>query len=140
MDGSERGEGLKFIGTDGVIDMGWNAVKVTRNKISNTPTYGGWDSFSTFSESQQKEFEAWYKARYTPTKREKEPDIEFRAPEGYSANVDHHKNFYAAIRENKKVKEDTLFGMQAAGPALASNKSYFEKKIIHWNPEHAALE
>jgi hypothetical protein len=24
--------------------------------------------------------------------------------------------------------------MQAAGPALASNKSYFEKKIIKWNP------
>jgi predicted dehydrogenase len=139
VDGSERGEGLKLIGTDGVIDMGWNAVKVTKNKISNIPTYGGWDSFNTFSEAQQKEYEAWYKSKYNEPKREKEPDIEFKAPEGYSANVDHHKNFYSGIRENKKVVEDTLFGMQAAGPALASNKSYFEKKIINWDPVNAVV-
>ena len=140
VDGSERGEGLKLIGTDGVIDMGWGSVKVTKNKISNVPTYGGWDSFNTFSESQQKEFEKWYQSTYgAPQKREKEPDVEFKAPEGYSANVDHHKNFYAGIRENKKVVEDTLFGMQAAGPALASNKSYFEKTIVHWDPTNAVV-
>lgn len=137
-DGSERGEGLKLIGSDGVIDMGWNSVKVTRNKISNTPTYGGWDSFDTFSSAQQKEYEKWYKSKYpTQPKQEEEADIEFKAPAGYSANLDHHKNFYAGIREKKKVVEDTLFGMQAAGPALASNKSYFDKKIIHWDPENA---
>ncbi|HYF69536.1 MAG TPA: Gfo/Idh/MocA family oxidoreductase [Ohtaekwangia sp.] len=138
VDGSERGEGLKLIGSDGVIDMGWNSVKVTQNKISSTPTYGGWDSFDTFSAAQQKEYEKWYKSKYpVQPKQEKEADIEFKAPSGYSANLDHHKNFYAGIREKKKVVEDTLFGMQAAGPALASNKSYFEKKIIHWDPEKA---
>jgi hypothetical protein len=35
--------------------------------------------------------------------------------------------------------EDALFSMRAAGPALASNKSYFEKKIIHWDPENAKV-
>ena len=138
VDGSERGEGLKLIGTDGVIDMGWGSVRVTRNKISDVPTYGGWDSFDTFSEAEQKRYEQWYKSKYpNPAGRTKEDDIEYKAPANYSANTDHHKNFYAGIREGKPIVEDALFGMRAAGPALASNKSIFEKKIIHWNPVKA---
>jgi predicted dehydrogenase len=134
VDGSEGGEGLRLIGTDGVIDMGWSSVKVVQHKISDTPTYGGWDSFDTFSQQQQADFKKWYESKYSPKQKVKAPDIEFEAPEGYSANVDHHKNFYAGIREGKKVVEDAVFGMQAAGPALASNASYFEKKIIQWDP------
>ena len=140
VDGSENGEGLRLIGTDGVIIMGWNDVKVVRHKINNDPGYGGWDSYNTFSETQQKEYEKWYKAKYTTAKpRISESDMEFKAPKGYSANLDHHINFYKGIRENAPIREDALFGMQAAGPALATNKSYFEKKIINWDPDQAKL-
>lgn len=140
VDGSESGERLRFIGTDGVITLGWGGVKVERHKLSNVPTYGGWDSFETFTETQQKEYKKWYEATYKPAKPAMtESDLEFKAPEGYSANYDHHMNFYAGIREGKAIKEDALFGMRAAGPALASNKSYFEKKIISWDPEAARL-
>ncbi len=140
VDGSESGERLRFIGTDGVITLGWGGVKVERHKLSNVPTYGGWDSFNTFTEAQQKEYTKWYEANYKSAKPAMiESDLEFKAPEGYSANYDHHMNFYAGIREGKAIKEDALFGMRAAGPALASNKSYFEKKIINWDPEAARL-
>ena len=139
-DGSRSGESLKIIGTDGVITMGWGSVSVTRNKTPQYPGYGGWDSFDTFTSAQQKEYEKWYKANHPEPKPEMiEPGTEFRAPERYSANYDHHLNFYKGIRENAAITEDALFGMRAAGPALASNKSYFEKKIVHWNPETAAL-
>jgi len=40
---------------------------------------------------------------------------------------------------NEGMFEDALFGMRACGPALAANKSYFEKKIINWDPEMARL-
>lgn len=139
VDGSEKGEGLRLIGTDGVIDMGWGSVKVVQNKLSKQPSYGGWDSFDTFSSAQQAEYEKWFKGKYQPEPKAKQADIEFKAPEGYSANIDHHQNFYNGVREGKKVVEDALFGMQAAGPALASNKSLFEKKIIGWNPEEAKV-
>jgi predicted dehydrogenase len=140
VDGSESGEGLRLIGTDGVITMGWSSVKVTRHKINTIPSYGGWDSYSTFTEAQQKDFEKWYKSKYPQQKPAIiESDLEYKAPERYSANYDHHANFYAGIREGKKIKEDALFGMQAAGPALASNKSYFEKKIIQWDPVRAKV-
>jgi predicted dehydrogenase len=137
-DGSEGGESLKIVGTDGAITMGWGAVKAVRHKTPKHPGYGGWDSFETFTEAEKKEYEKWYKANHPGEGADKfDSEVEFKAPKGYSANYDHHVSFYKGIRENTPIKEDALFGMQAAGPALASNKSYFEKKIIKWNPETA---
>jgi predicted dehydrogenase len=139
-DGSKGSELLRFVGTDGVITLGWDSVKVQHNKTAKHPGYGGWDSFSTFTEAQQKEYEKWYKAKFPQSKPEViEPEMEFKAPEGYDTNMDHHLNFYAGIREGKPIREDALFGMRAAGPALATNKSYFEKKVINWDPENAKL-
>lgn len=140
VDGSEDGESLRLIGSEGAIVLGWNNFTVIRNKINKNPGFGGWDTFNTFSESQQKEYEKWYHAQYPQAKPEViEPDMEFKAPEGYSASLDHHLNFYAGIRENKAIKEDALFGMRAGGPALLANKSYFEKKVINWDPEKAVV-
>lgn len=140
VDGSESGEGLRLIGTDGVIEMGWGSVKVIRHKIKNEPGYGGWDSYETFSDSQRKEYEKWYKAKYPKVAPSmNESDLEYKAPREYSANLDHHTNFYKGIREKAVIVEDALFGMRAAGPALATNKSYFDKTIINWDPEQAKL-
>lgn len=140
VDGSEDGEILRLIGSEGAIILGWSEVKVIRNKIAKNPGFGGWDTFHTFTEAQQKEYEKWYKAHYPAPKAEViEPDLEYKAPEDYSANLDHHLNFYAGIREGKPVKEDALFGMRAGGPALLANKSYFEKKVVHWDPEKAIV-
>jgi hypothetical protein len=35
--------------------------------------------------------------------------------------------------------EDATFGFRAAAPALACNASYFEKKIINWDPVNMKL-
>lgn len=139
-DGSEDGERLRLIGTEGALDITGGSLKVTRNRIRKQPGYGGWDTFNTFTEAQQKEYAAWYNANYPAGKPEvlQEP-AEFKAPQGYSANLDHHQNFYAAIREGKPVLEDAWFGMRAAGPALLANKSYYDKKIIAWDPETAQV-
>ncbi|HEX8059403.1 MAG TPA: gfo/Idh/MocA family oxidoreductase, partial [Cyclobacteriaceae bacterium] len=115
-------------------------MTVVRNKLNKNPGFGGWDTFGTFSESQKKEYEKWYKANYPDPKPQViEPSMEFRAPEGYNAHLDHHLNFYAGIREGKPIKEDALFGMRAGGPALLANKSYFEKKVVNWDPEKAVV-
>jgi predicted dehydrogenase len=140
VDGSGGGEQLRIVGTDGVITVDGGAVKIKRSKTPKTPPYGGWDSFKTFTAAQQKEFEKWYKEKYPLARPEMDqPEIEYKAPKGYSANVDHHANFYAGIREGKAIKEDAIFSMRAAGPALATNKSYFEKKVINWDPENAKV-
>jgi len=35
--------------------------------------------------------------------------------------------------------EDAAFGLRAAAPALACNDSYFQKKIISWDPDGMKL-
>jgi hypothetical protein len=140
VDGGGGGERLRLVGTDGVITMGWSSVKVERHKTPPHPGYGGWDSFNTFTTAQQLEYEQWYKANHPQLKPEMlQPETEYKAPEKYSANFDHHMNFYNGIREGKTIKEDAIFSMRAAGPALASNKSVAEKKIILWDPETAKV-
>ena len=138
--GDGGGSRLRLVGSDGVLTITGNSVKVQRNKTSKNPGYGGWDSFNTFTEAQQKEYEQWYKANYPAENFEmNQPEAEFTAPKGYSDNIAHHTSFYKGIRENAPIKEDALFSMRAAGPALASNKSVFEKKIVFWDPENAKL-
>ena len=141
VDGGGGGEVLRFVGSDGVITIGWTSIKVELHKTPKAPGYGGWDSFNTFTLAQQKEYEKWYKAHYPASRPGMEqPGItEFKAPEGYNTDLDHHLSFYAGIREHKPIFEDALFGMRACGPALAANKSYFEKKIVNWDPETAKL-
>ncbi|MFM7194387.1 MAG: Gfo/Idh/MocA family protein [Bacteroidota bacterium] len=139
VDGNGGGEMLRLVGSEGVIEVGWGHVKVTRNKISKNPGYGGWDSFDTFSSIQQKDYEKWYKSTWPEEKEQPQEVIEWKAPADYNTNVDHHLAWYAGIREGKAIKEDALFGMRAAGPALLANKSYFEKRIIDWDPIKAVV-
>src|SRR5260221_2830186 len=140
VDGNHGGERVRLVGSEGIITVGWGSVKVERSKTSKAPGYGGWDSFNTFTVAQQKEYEKWYKAKYPAEKPSViDPGVEFTAPEHYNAHIDHHLSFYNGIREGKPIVEDALFSMRAAGPALASNKSYFEKRIINWDPEKAKL-
>ena len=139
VDGNGGGEMLRLVGSEGVIEVGWGHVKVTRNKISKNPGYGGWDSFDTFSSIQQKDYEKWYKSTWPEEKEQPQEVIEWKAPADYNTNVDHHLAWYAGIREGRPIKEDALFGMRAAGPALLANKSYFEKRIIDWDPVKAIV-
>lgn len=140
VDGSGGGGLLRLVGTDGVITLGGNSVKIERHKTPKHPGYGGWDSFDTFTSAQQAEYEKWYLANHPKEDPEVlQPESEFVAPEGYNTDLHHHTNFYNGIRENARIVEDALFGMRAAGPALASNESVFKRKIIEWDPEIARV-
>lgn len=138
VDGSGGKGGFRLVGTDGAITVSGNTLRIERHKTPKHPGYGGWDSFDTFSSAQQAEFEKWYRANHPPETPEMfEPETEYRAPEDYNTDLHHHTNFYDAIRGGTPVVEDALFGMRAAGPALASNVSVFENRIVHWDPEKA---
>jgi hypothetical protein len=65
------------------------------------------------------------------------PDkLEYTAEQGYKgAHFDHHYNWINAIRNNGQVAENSLFGYRAAAPALLCNDSYFNNKIMQWDPE-----
>jgi predicted dehydrogenase len=55
-------------------------------------------------------------------------------PEGYDARADHFRHFFTAVRGGAPVVEDATFGLRAAGPALLTNVSHFEKRLVGWDP------
>lgn len=135
-DGSGGGSYTRLVGSEGEMRIGQNEVTIKRDKMPEAPGYGGWDSFSTFPEATQKKFEEQYHAQYPPGRPEMigPKEMVYKAPEGYSEHLDHVTNFFDSMRTNKPVIEDASFGLRAAGPALATNVSYFEKKIVGWDP------
>lgn len=136
IDGQGGGSSVKLIGTEGVLDIGWSSLTLTRSKLGKAPGYGGWDSYGTFSESMQEAYQAWYEQTYPQAMQMQEPEqLAYRVPEGYSDHFDHHLNFFDAIRNGTPVVEDVVFGLRAAGAALACNQSYFENRIIKWDAE-----
>ena len=136
-DGSGGGGLTRLVGTEGEMRIGWNGLTVKRHKLPQAPGYGGGDSFETFSAAGQEEFKKQYRLKYPdrgPTPKS-ETELSFKTPDGYDSRLTHFENFFDSVRTGKKVVEDGSFGLRAAGPALASNISYFDKKIVHWDPE-----
>jgi predicted dehydrogenase len=129
-------EVTRFIGSEGVMDVKGNTITIKHSLLPEAPGFGGYDSVFTFSKKMQDEMTAEYNAKWSESQRKRrlKDDIVFRAPDGYSEHVDHFTNFFDAIRNQKPVVEDATFGFRAAAPALACNESYFQKKIIHWDP------
>ena len=131
----------KFYGSEGVIDMGWNGFTISHSLMSKAPGIGGWDALSTYPKAMQDELLQQYNQKYTAEdkQRPKKEPVTFRAPQGYDARLDHFVNFFDAVRTGKPVVEDAVFGFRAAAPCLACKDSYFEKKVIHWDPEQMKI-
>jgi len=141
--GAEKTESgkVKFYGTEGVIDFGWNDFTIKRNRFSKAPGYGGWDAFDTYTTGEQKKIVNKYDQYYSAKDKQMEqlPDLSFAAPAGYNDHLDHFINFFNSVRNHVPVLEDASFGFRAAAPCLACNESYFQKKEMKWNAENMNL-
>ncbi|MEC5146662.1 Gfo/Idh/MocA family oxidoreductase [Chitinophaga sp. 212800010-3] len=134
-DGSGGGEYTRLIGTEGVMEMGWNDFKIKKQKLPEAPGYGGWDTYNTFTDAEKKLFVKQYDAKYPESARKPiESGDSYAAPHGYDDRLDHFTNFFESMRSGKPVVEDAVFGLRAAGPALVTNKSYFSRNVIKWDP------
>ena len=131
----------KYIGSEGVLDFGWNDFTIRHSKMPKAPGYGGWDALDTYTEAAQKEIIENYNKKYSDADRKSNnnKNITYAAPDGYSDSYDHFVNFFESIRNKKPVVEDVLFGFRAAAPCLACNESYHHKKIIEWDAEQMKL-
>lgn len=134
-------EVIRLVGSEGVMDVRGNDISIKHSIMPEAPGFGGYDSLFTFSKSMQDQMQKEYDARWTPEQRKRKvkEDINYKAPRGYDEHLDHFTNFFDAIRTNKPVVEDAVFGFRAAAPALACNESYFNKKIINWDPVNMKL-
>jgi len=127
----------RIIGTEGQIEFTENNLVLTKKKLPKAPGMGGYDSFNTFSEAQQKEFKKQYDAQYPEDTRKAEPvkEVKFEAPKEDDAHANHFRDFFENVKKGSVgTVEDPVFGFRAAAPVLACNESYFSKKIVHWDP------
>jgi predicted dehydrogenase len=130
--GGGDGHLFRFAGPEGVITIGGTGVTLARQPRPRDPGL----SIETFPEALQEEITASHRSQY-PDLTELRPREEtlFAAPQGYSDTFDHFRNFFDAVRSRTPVVEDAVFGYRAAGPAVLTNTSYFEKRPIRWDPE-----
>ncbi len=140
IDGGGGGQQVALVGTEGKMVISDSRVKLFRSKLAEAPGYGGWDSFGTFDEKNQREYAAWYEQHYAgKLDKAQKSEEEFAAEPGYSDHLDHHRNFFDSVRGQREVVEGPQFGLRAAAVALASNRSLIEQRPITWNPAEMRL-
>ena len=129
--------GVKFIGSEGVMTTGYAGVTVERSPQPDQ--FDG--STGSFANEVQAALRAEWDAKHT--------DFDSRTFQKTSESFDtgavkdqleHHRNFYRSIRDGRPSVEDATFGLRAAGPALLTNESLFQQKIMFWDPELMQLK
>lgn len=140
VNGAGQNSGFKFTGSEGVMTIG-SGVTLGRLPKEREPGY----TISTFAKAAQESFLKAYRKQHPvreASASSADPYLEehFQAPRGYSDHADHFANFFEAVRTRKPVVEDALFGLRAAGPALLSNLSQEQGRILHWDPAAARMK
>jgi predicted dehydrogenase len=139
-DGGGGATAFRFVGTEGVINVSFTELSVTRVGIehaSASQVLKGYNSVKTFSIAQQKAFaDKWLAEHPTvPEKHAAAQTEKFVVPRGYDERLDHFVNFFRCVRERKPVYENATFGFRAAAPALLCNESYRRNREMNWDPK-----
>jgi len=125
VDGTSGSTFLRLVGNEGAMDVTWTEVILRRNKLSG-PT----DVFTQRKGDEMEEVRTQRKQMLPPA------ETVYVADRGYlGAHFDHFMNFFEGVRNGRPVVEDATFGLRAAAPALACNNSFFDERIMRWDPD-----
>jgi hypothetical protein len=127
----------RIVGTEGEILWNAQGLTLTKRKLPKAPGYGAGESYATFSNDMQVEYKKEYDAKYAESDRvaPQVEEIKYETPKEDDPHAQHFKNFFDNVRKgSQETAQDPVFGFRAAAPALACNLSYFDKKIINWDP------
>ncbi|MEO8766581.1 MAG: Gfo/Idh/MocA family oxidoreductase [Ginsengibacter sp.] len=128
---------IRFIGDEGVMNLGSSDVSVQYNLLPKAPGMAdGWDAITTYPIEMQKSLLEDYNNKYSKEEREApvKDSISFSAPAGQDKHLNHFNQFFDSVRNGSPVFEDAEFGFRAAAPCLACNDSYFQNRSVHWDP------
>jgi predicted dehydrogenase len=133
---AQKQSGFRFVGSEGVISIDASGVTLSNPQKEREPGY----SIGTFPKAVQEDFLRQYRKQYplrmaTTDAMHADRVEQFAPPPEHNAQQEHHRAFYEAIRTRKPSIEDAVFGFRAAGPALLTNISYYDRCICSWDPE-----
>jgi predicted dehydrogenase len=134
--GTNEDFGFRFVGTEGTMTTGFTTLTIAKHPRDTEPGY----TIDTFPKAQQEKFLEQYHREYPRQKPRADAlradkEERYSPPPTHNAHLEHHRNFYAAVRSGKPFFEDGIFGFRAAGPALLTNTSIRENRTCHWNSE-----
>lgn len=128
---------FRIVGSEGDISIGWDSLTLRRTPFPKAPGM----SIGSFPQDIQEAFKKEYFEKY-PEKAEMvaPTDFVYKVPQNYKGDrYEHFVNFFESIRTGAPVVEDAVFGLRACGPTEAGNISYYEKKIMGWDPVKMTL-
>jgi predicted dehydrogenase len=130
VDGTAGSTYLRMVGSEGSMTVTWDDVTLSKNTV-HAPA----DDPLMKTKANEGGFVYQRKKILPPA------ETVYKVEEGYlGAHYDHFTNFFAGVRTGKAVVEDSTFGFRAAAPALLCNNSYFDNKIIKWDPVNLQLK
>ncbi|MEX0928868.1 MAG: Gfo/Idh/MocA family oxidoreductase [Balneolales bacterium] len=137
-DGSGGGSHMRFVGTEGEMVSRGGSLIIRTSELGDAP---GSTNFGEFAEKEREELGADYARRHAGiAPRVIEPnEFTYRTPQGFNSRKEHFVNLFKAMRDGSKVFHDAAYGLRSAAPALATNLSHREQKIIKWDPEKMEL-
>ncbi|WP_217602725.1 Gfo/Idh/MocA family protein [Chitinophaga sp. GbtcB8] len=134
VDGTGGTNYLRMVGSEGSMTVEWDKVTLLRNKGDEEDPLLKSKKTEGAANANGRQYVYDRKSMLPPEK------LEYVADAGYKgAHFDHFYNLFNAMRTGGKVHEDALFGYRAAAPALLCNDSYFQNKIIGWDPKELKL-
>jgi predicted dehydrogenase len=141
VDGATETQGFRFVGSEGIMSLSGGGVTISKQPREAAPG----QTADTFSKAMQEQYMKEYREKYpvqraTADAMRPQGDEKYLPPPGYNEQLDHHRTFINSVKSRKPVVEDATFGFRAAGPALLSNISYFEKRVCNWDPESMTLQ
>lgn len=128
--------GFRFVGSEGQMTVGLNGLTLAKTPRETEPGY----TIDTFPKQVREDFLRTYRQQH-PQPRvnadsiRPQAEMKFNAPAGHSAHLEHHRNFYNAVRTRKPFFEDSVFGLRTAGPSLLTNTSMWEGRACNWDPQ-----
>ncbi len=127
---------IRFIGDSGVMTLGGREVSVQYDLLPKAPGIGDWDAITTYPAAMQQSLLEEYNKKYSKADQSalKKNPVTFSAPSGEDKHLNHFTHFFDSVRNGTPVFEDATFGFRAAAPCLLCNDSYYNNKIIHWDP------
>lgn len=127
---NEAGEPIIFYGSEATMVINGNTLTVTPQDISPKPegySLNGWTAVA-----KQQYLDEWHAAHPTPAAKLGEVET-YSASPGYNDTVDHIAAFFQAIETREHVKEDEVFGNNAAIACHMANHSYFHRNVALWD-------
>jgi predicted dehydrogenase len=128
--------GVKFIGSEGTMSVSFSDLDLEQVPRPDEFDY----TIDSFTNDMQKRLrEAWDEKHPADSVSNIKPNRSQKFSSEINPQLIHHQNFYRSIREGAPLIEDATFGLRAAGPALLTNQSLFESKVMTWDPQNMTV-